>query len=65
MHEVITPEQAAEERRLWADYYEAMERILVAIRSEGGAEAALSRVVSEDATARRAIARLKELRGID
>jgi hypothetical protein len=64
VHDTLTPEEAAEERRLWADYYEAVARILEIMRREGTAEAAVSRIVAEDSTASRAIARIKQLHGI-
>lgn len=64
MHDILTPEEAAEERRLWADYYEAMARVLEIMRRDGTAAGALSRIVEEDTIAGRAIARIKEIRGI-
>lgn len=64
MHETLTPEEAAEERRLWADYYEAMARVLEIMRREGTAVGALLRIVQEDAIAGRAIARIMEIRRI-
>ena len=64
VHEVLTPEEEAEERRLWADYYEAVERVLEIMRRDGTADAARSRIVAEDTAASRAIARIKELHGI-
>jgi hypothetical protein len=64
VHDTLTPEEAAEERRLWADYYEAVARILEIMRREGTAEAAVSRIVAEDSTASRAIARIKQLHRI-
>ena len=64
VHDTLTPEEAAEERRLWADYYEAVARILEIMRREGTAEAAVSRILAEDSTASRAIARIKQLHGI-
>lgn len=64
MHGTLTPEEAAEERRLWADYYEALEGLLELMRREGTSEAATSRIVEGDETARRAIARIKQLRGL-
>ena len=64
MHDTLTPEQAAEERRLWADYYEAMERVLEIMRREGTADAAIPRIVAEDAIASRTIARIKQLHGL-
>jgi len=64
VHDILTPEEAAEERRLWADYYEAMARVLEIMRRDGTAAGALSRIVEEDTIAGRAIARIKEIRGI-
>jgi hypothetical protein len=64
VHDTLTPEQAAEERRLWADYYEAMERVLEIMRREGTAQAAVPRIVAEDAIASSAIARIKQLHGL-
>jgi hypothetical protein len=60
----LTPDEAAEERRLWADYYEAVERVLEIMRREGTLDAILPRIVAEDSTASRAIARIKQLHGI-
>jgi hypothetical protein len=60
----LSEAEAAEERRLWADYYEAVVRVLEIIRAEGTAGGALLRIVEEDAIAGRAISRIKELRGI-
>jgi hypothetical protein len=60
----LTPSEAAEERRLWADYYEAVERLLEIMRREGTLDATLPRIVAEDSTASRAIARIKQLHGI-
>jgi len=57
----LSEEEAAEERRLWADYYEAMARVLEIMRREGTAGGALSRIAEEDAIASRAIARIKEI----
>ncbi len=64
MRDVITPDEAAEERRLWADYYEATARALEIMRAEGTAAAALPRIVEEDARAAAAIQRIKEIRGL-
>jgi hypothetical protein len=64
VHEILTPEEAAEERRLWADYYESVARILEIMRRDGTTEPAVARIVAEDTTARRAIARLKQLHRI-
>jgi hypothetical protein len=60
----LTPEEAAEERRLWADYYEAVERLLEIMRREGTSDSTLFRIVAEDSTASRAIRRIKQLHGI-
>ena len=60
----LTPEEAAEERRLWADYYEAVERLLEIMRRQGTSQAAISQIVAEDSTANRAIRRIKQLHGI-
>jgi hypothetical protein len=64
VHGALTPEEAAEERRLWADYYEAMERVLEIMRREGTVDSAVPRIVAEDAIASRAIARIKQLHGL-
>jgi hypothetical protein len=61
---IFTPEEAAEERRLWADYYEAVERLLEIMRREGTSESTLFQIVAEDSTASRAIRRIKQLHGI-
>lgn len=64
VHSTLGEAEAAEERRLWADYYEAVVRVLEIIRREGTAGGALLRIVEEDAIAGRAIARIKEIHGI-
>jgi hypothetical protein len=64
VRQILTPDEAAEERRLWADYYEAVERVLEIMRREGTLDAVLPRIVAEDSTASRAIARIKKLHGI-
>jgi hypothetical protein len=64
VHDTLTPDEAAEERRLWADYYEAMERVLEIMRREGTVDAAVPRIVAEHAIAGRAIARIKQLHGL-
>jgi hypothetical protein len=64
MRDDTTAHEAAEERRLWADYYEATARTLEIIRSEGTDGLALPRIVAEDARAAAAIQRIKEIRGI-
>jgi hypothetical protein len=64
MRDAINPDEAAEERRLWADYYEATARALEIMRAEGTAAGALPRIVEEDTKAAAAIKRIKEIRGI-
>jgi len=64
VHSTLSEAEAAEERRLWADYYEAVVRVLEIIRREGTAGGALLRIVEEDAIAGRAIARIKEIHRI-
>jgi hypothetical protein len=64
MRDVITPREAAEERRLWADYYEAIARVLEIMRAEGTAASVLLRIVEEDTKAAAAMKRIKEIRGI-
>lgn len=64
MREVIPPDEAAEELRLWADYYEATARAVEIMRGEGTTAATLMRIVAEDAKAAAAIQRIKEIRGI-
>jgi hypothetical protein len=58
---LLSKNEAAEERRLWADYYEAMARVLEIMQREGTAGEALTRIMEEDAIAGRAIARIKEI----
>lgn len=60
----VTPEEAAEELRLWADYYEAIERALALVRGGVRTAATLPLVVAQDAKAAAAIKRIKEIRGI-
>ena len=64
MRVTITSAEAAEERRLWADYYEAMARVLEIMQRAGAAGVALPRIVAEDTLARRAMARIKEIHGM-
>jgi len=64
MREVVTPSEAAEERRLWADYYEATARALEIMRLGGTVAAVLPRLLEEEANAAAAIKRIKEIRGI-
>ncbi|HUN76455.1 MAG TPA: hypothetical protein VMU40_18220 [Steroidobacteraceae bacterium] len=60
----MTPAEAAEVRRLWADYYEATAGAVEIMRSEGTTEAALPRIAAEAAKASAALRRLKELHGL-
>jgi len=60
----LTPEEAAEERRLWADYYEAVERLLEIMRRKGTSDSTLFQIVAEDSIASRAMRRIKQLHGI-
>ena len=62
--EKLTPTEEAEERRLWADYYEAAARALEIMRAEGTTTATLLRIAAEDAKAAAAIKRIKEIRGL-
>ena len=64
VREAVTPEEAAEELRLWADYYEATTRALELVRTGGTTAATLSLIVAEDARAAAAIKRIKTIRGI-
>jgi hypothetical protein len=57
-------DRAAEELRLWADYYEAASRAVEMVRAGGMTDATLARILAEDARAARAIKRIKEIRGI-
>jgi len=60
----ITPEEEAEERRLWADYYEATVRAVEIMRGAGTGAAILIRIAAEDAKAAAALKRIKEIRGL-
>jgi hypothetical protein len=60
----VGSQEAAEELRLWADYYEARARALEIMRREGMAGAALADILSQDTLARTTLARIKELRGM-
>jgi hypothetical protein len=64
MRDPVTPEEAAEELRLWADYYEAIERALALVRGGVKTAATLPLVMAQDAKAAAAIKRIKEIRGI-
>ena len=55
---------SVEERRLWADLYEALARALEIMKAEGTGEAVLRRVAAQQALADKALARIKELRGV-
>ena len=65
MRDPITPAEAAEELRLWADYYEAISRALELLRGGAATAATLPKIVTEHAKAGAAIKRLKEIRGIE
>jgi hypothetical protein len=60
----VTPAEEAEERRLWADYYEATVRALEIMRAEGTSAATLLRIAAEQEKAAAAIKRIKEIRGL-
>jgi len=60
----INPDEANEELRLWADYYEATVRVLEIMRAQGTTGAAVAQILAEDARAAAALERIKELRGI-
>jgi hypothetical protein len=64
VRKAVTPEEAAEELRLWADYYEATMRALDLVRTGGATTDTLSLIVAEDARAAAAIKRIKTIRGI-
>jgi hypothetical protein len=60
----IPPHDAAEELRLWADYYEANTRVLEIIRRKGTTAEALAQILPEDAKASAAIKRIREILGL-
>lgn len=64
MRNAVTSEEAAEELRLWADYYEATARALELVRAGGATQETLPQVVVEHAKATTAIKRIKQIRGI-
>jgi len=64
MGRALTPEEAAEVRRLWADYYEAAARAVEIMRAEGTTEAVLPRIAAESAKAAAAMRRLQEIHGM-
>lgn len=57
---------SAEERKLWADFYDAMLRMLEIMRKEGANASAdvLRRVAAEQAAAEKLLARINGIRGI-
>jgi len=57
-------DEAGEELRLWADYYDAIERALELVRTGLRTPATLAQILAEDAKAAAAIKRIKEIRGI-
>lgn len=64
MRESISPVEAAETLRLWADYYEATTRALEIMRSEGTSSATLPRIAAESARAEAALRRIKQIHGL-
>jgi hypothetical protein len=60
----INPEEANEELRVWADYYEATLRVLEIMRARGTDGAAVAQIFAEDARVAAALKRIKQLRGI-
>ena len=64
MREAVTPEEAAEELRLLADYYEATARALDLLREGVTSAGTLARILAEDAKAAAAIKGIKKIRGI-
>ena len=57
-------EESAEERRLWADFYEATARVVELIRRKRTTGEVVVEIVSEHDIASRALERIKEIRGI-
>jgi hypothetical protein len=57
-------EAAAEELRLWADYYEAATQALEIVRLGGITDATLGKILAEHTRATRAIKRIREIRGL-
>jgi hypothetical protein len=55
---------AAEELRLWADYYEAATQALEIVRLGGVTDATLARILTEHSRATRAIKRIREIHGL-
>ena len=64
MRDPITTDEAAEELRLWADYYEAISRALELVGAGVATATTLPKIVAEHAKAAAAIKRIKEIRGI-
>jgi hypothetical protein len=60
----IHPEEASEELRLWADFYEATALVLEIMRTRGTTAGAVAQILAEEAKAAATIKRIKELRGI-
>jgi hypothetical protein len=60
----VTPAEEAEERRLWADCYEATSRALEIMRAEGTSATTLLRIAAEAEKATAAIKRIKEIHGL-
>ena len=55
---------AAEELRLWADYYEAATHALEIVRLGGVTDATLAKILTQHSRATRAIKRIREIRGL-
>jgi hypothetical protein len=62
MRDAITPEEAFEELRLWADYYESTTRALEIMRCEGTTPGTLPRIAAASARAAEALRRIKQIR---
>lgn len=56
--------ETAEERRLWADYYEAIARAIEIMCAEGTKGRAIARILAQHEVAHDALERIKEIRGI-
>jgi hypothetical protein len=64
MRETLTPEEAAEELRLLADYYEATMRAATLVRTGGPNAATIASILAEHAKATAALKCIREIRGI-
>jgi hypothetical protein len=59
-----TRDEAGEEQRLWARYYEATARALKLVRAGGITRTSLAEILAEHARSAEAINRIKRIRGI-